>query len=95
MFRTMPRGLPGVEVFIYGGRSVGSIKKGFTTACQKAGIEDFTFQDLRHNDIDNWRWQGNDYFRIMKATGPKTMNVFKRNNTVSREELKALVSDKV
>jgi hypothetical protein len=57
---------------------VGSIKKEFTTAGQKAGIEDFTFQGVRHNDINNWRLQGNDYFRIMKATGPKTMSVFKR-----------------
>jgi integrase len=72
------------------GRSVSSIKKGFTTACEKAGIEDFKFHDLRHTAINNWRLQGHDYFRIMAATGHKTMSVFKRYNTVSREELKIL-----
>lgn len=86
------------------GRARGSRKRGRRRhrplpspppACQKAGIEDFTFHGQRHNDINNWRLQGNDYFRIMKATGPKTMSVFQRNNPVSREELKALVIDKV
>ncbi len=37
---------------------------------------------------------GHDYFRIMAATGHKTMEVFKRYNTVSRDELKALVNGK-
>jgi len=40
---------------------------------------------------NNWRLQGHDYFRVMTATGHKTMSVFKRYNSVSREELKALV----
>jgi len=37
--------------------------------------------------------QGHNYFRIMSATGHKTMSVFKRYNSVSREELKALVGE--
>jgi integrase len=90
IFKAMPRGLPGVKVFTYAGKSISSIKRGFTTACKKAGIENFTFHDLRHTAINNWRLQGHDYFRIMAATGHKTMSVFKRYNTVSRDELKAL-----
>jgi integrase len=76
-----------VKVFTYPGRSISSIKKGFTTACEKAGIENFTFPDLRHRAINNWRLQGHDYFRIMNATSHKTMRVMKRYNTVSREAL--------
>ncbi len=49
--------------------------------------------DLRHTAINNWRLQGHDYFRIMAATGPKTLEVFKRCNTVSKDELKALVEE--
>ncbi|MFA5111683.1 MAG: hypothetical protein WC443_09775 [Desulfobaccales bacterium] len=48
---------------------------------------------LRHTAINNWRLQGHDYFRIMAATGHKTLNVFKRYNTVSKDELKALVGE--
>jgi integrase len=98
MFRDMRAALagfplPGVKVFTYAGRSVGSIKRAFTTACIKAGIEDFTFHDLRHTAINNWRLQGHDYFRIMAATGHKTLSVFRLYNTVSREELKSLMGE--
>lgn len=92
MFKAMPRGLPGVRVFPYKGKAFGSsFQKAFETARKRAGIEDFTFHDMRHTAINNWRLQGHDYFRIMAASGHKTMNVFKRYNSVSREELKALV----
>ena len=69
--------------------------KGFKTACRLAGIENFTFHDLRHTCINNWRLQGHDFFRIMAASGHKTMSVFKRYNTVSEEELKSLVNPRM
>jgi integrase len=92
-FRAMRQGfpLPQVRVFTCAGRSVGSIKRAFETAVKKAVIEDFTFHDLRHTAMNNWRLQGHDYFRIMAASARKTMHVFKRYNAVSREKLKALV----
>jgi len=93
MFKAMPRGLPAVKVFTYEGRSLGSIKRAFETAVRNAGIEGFTFHDLRHTAINNWRLQGHDYFRIMEASGHRTMHVFKRYSTVTREELKALVRE--
>jgi integrase len=91
MFQAMPRRLPSVLVFTYAGRQVGTTKKAFTTACKCAGIEGFTFHDLRHTAMNNLRLQGHDYFRIMAATGHKTLSVFKRYHTVSKEELKTLV----
>jgi integrase len=94
MFKAMPRGLPGVKVFTRGGEPIKSIREVFDAACKRALIEDFTFHDFRHAAINNWRLQGHDYFRIMAATGHKTMNVFKRYNTVSEEELRALVGSK-
>lgn len=87
MFRSMPRCLPGVPVFTYRGKSVQEVRRSFATACKNAGIEDFVFHDLRHTAINNWLMQGHDYFRIMAASGHKTMSVFKRypmlNNDVS------------
>jgi integrase len=88
MFQGMTRGLPGVLVFTYRGKPFELLRKGFKAACQKAGIEDLTFHDLRHTFINNCRVEGHDYFRIMAATGHKTMSVFRRYNTVSKDELK-------
>ena len=94
MLQAMPRGLPGVRVFSYQGKAFGSsFQKAFEAARKQAGIEDFTFHDLRHTAINNWRLQGHDFFRIMAVSGHKTMNVFKRYNTVSKEELRALVGE--
>lgn len=70
------------------------MKRSFATSCKRAGIEGFTFYELRHAAINNWRLEGHDYSWIMAATGHKTMNVFKRYNTVGKEELKALVGEK-
>jgi integrase len=94
MFKAMPRGFPGTRVFPYKGKAFGSsFQRAFETAKKRAGIEGFTFHDLRHTAINNWRLQGHDFFRIMAASGHRTMNVFKRYNTVTKEELKCLVGE--
>jgi integrase len=91
MFKAMPRGLPRVRVFTLQGFP----RDAFIKACKEAGIENFTFHDLRHTYINNRRLEGHDYFRIMAASGHKAMSVFKRYNKVSREELRALVGEKI
>jgi integrase len=90
LLHTLPRGLPGVKLFNY--RSVALFGWAWNKARKAAGLENFRFHDLRHCAINNWRLQGHDYFRIMAASGHKTMNVFKRYNTVSKEELRKLVT---
>ena len=94
MLRAMPRGLPQAPVFTYQGRGVSEIRRAFRRAVKKSGIEDFTFHDLRHTAINNWRQAGHDYFRIMAVSGHKTMSVFKRYNTVTLEEVALLVKEK-
>jgi len=91
MLKPMPRDISG-WVFTLSGKPISNIRKSFIAACKRAGIEDFTFHDLRHTAINNWRLQGHDYFKIMAASGHKTMSVFKRYNTVSEEELRGLVN---
>ena len=95
MFKAMPRGLPGVPVFLRNGKPITSIREAFQAARRGANLDGFNFHDLRHTFINNRRLEGHDYFRIMAATGHKTMSVFKRYNTVSREELRALVGVKM
>lgn len=58
---------------------------------RKAGIEGFVFHDFRHTCINNWRRDGHDYFKIMAASGHRTMSVFRRYNMVDEPELKTLV----
>ncbi|MEJ2670652.1 MAG: site-specific integrase [Deltaproteobacteria bacterium] len=93
MFKGLPRNLPAARVFNRHGKPINSIREAFEAACRRAEIEKFTFHNLRHTAINNWRLQGHDYFRIMAATGHKTLNMFKRYNTVSKDELKALVGE--
>ena len=52
-----------------------------------------TPHDLRESG--DRRLEGHDYFRIMAVTDHKIMSVFKRYNTVSRDELRALVDEKM
>jgi integrase len=90
MLHSIPRTING-RVFSMNGNPLSDIKKSFRAACKRAGIADMTFHDLRHTCINNWRLQGHDFFRIMAASGHKTMEVFKRYNTITEEELKSLV----
>jgi integrase len=94
MFKELPRNLPAPRVLNRNGKPIKSIREAFEAVYRRAEIEGFTFHDLRHPAINNWRLQGHDYFRIMAATGHKTLNVFKRYNTVSKDELRALVAEK-
>jgi integrase len=83
----LPRGLHTDRVFLRRGKPFDEIKNSFQSACDEAGIKDFTFHDLRHCALNNLRLAGNDYFKIMSMSGHKTMSVFKRYNLVTEEEL--------
>lgn len=91
MLKAMPRTIHG-RVFTLDGKPLSEVKRSFKTACNKAGLVDVVFHTLRHTCINNWRLQGHDFFRIMAVSGHKTMEVFKRYNTVTEEELKRLIS---
>lgn len=82
-----------MPVFLRDGKPITSIRESFESARKRAGIDNFTFHDLRHTFVNNRRLEGHDYFRIMAATGHKTMSVFKRYNMVSKDKLKALVGE--
>ncbi len=88
------RSLNGDRVFHRDGEPIncGDIRRAHDSVCKKANIENFIFHDFRHTAINNWRKEGHDYFRIMAASGHKTISVFKRYNLVDENELKTLVN---
>ena len=45
------------------------------------------FHDLRHTAVTNRRRAGVDALTAMKITGHKTMVVFKRYNTIDKDDL--------
>ena len=79
------------QVFTYGGKPIGSIRRAFETACQRAGIPGVVFHDLRHTFVTSMRRAGVNYFRIMAITGHRTMDVFKRYHTIDQDDLRLAV----
>jgi len=74
-------------VFASGGKPIGSIRRAFETACQRASITSVVLHDLRHTFVTNMRRAGVDYFRIMAITGHRTMDVLKRYHTIDHNDL--------
>jgi integrase len=91
MFRSMPRGLPGMAVFTRNGKTMTDFREAFEAAVKRAGIEGFTFHDLRHTFNTNAYNAEVPIPTIMKITGHKTLTMFKRYTTITTDDLKAAV----
>lgn len=80
------------HVFLVKGQSVNSVKTAFKAACRRANIEGFKFHDFRHTAVTNMRRAGIDHLTIMRITGHKTLEVFKRYNSFLEGDLKEAAS---
>jgi len=76
------------HVFLVNGKSVSSIKTAFNAACRRAKIEGFRFHDFRHTAVTNMRRAGVDHLTIMRITGHRTLEVFKRYNSFLESDLR-------
>ena len=74
------------NVFTYKGKPIKSLKTCLKSACQRAGIEDFHFHDLRHTFNTMMRKAGVPKSVIMHLTGHKTSAMFDRYNTIDEED---------
>jgi integrase len=54
--------------------NVKDVKNSFTSACKRAGIEDFRINDLRHTAATRWRQAGADEFTVMRLLGHTRVN---------------------
>ena len=75
-------------VFTHNGRAVKSIKWVFARVRQQADITNTVFHDFRHTATTNLRRAGVDALTAMKITEHKTTAVFKRYNTIDKQDLK-------
>jgi integrase len=61
--------------------------KGFQRACEKAGIEDMVFHDLRHEATSRLFEKGLDIMQVKSITGHKSMQMLSRYTHLKAEEL--------
>ena len=86
LIRGIPRTIACPYVFTYKGKKLRVARNGFVTACEKAGLKDFHFHDLRHCAITNMRKAGVPESVIMSISGHKTNAVFRRYDRIDRED---------
>ena len=79
-------------VFTFAGRQVKSIKRALQTACEKAGITDFRFHDLRHTYNTFMRRAGVPKEVTMAQTGHETDVMYRRYSTIDGEDQKKAVA---
>ena len=65
--------------------------KSFKTACEKAGIENFRFHDLRHDFCSRLVQRGVDLYTVAALAGHKNITTTQRYAHLSPEKLKSAV----
>jgi len=82
----LSEGSDGEYIFSNGnGHSFGDIKKGFSLALRRAGIEDFHFHDLRHTFGSHLVMQGIDLKTVQQVMGHKEIKTTMRYSHLSPE----------
>jgi len=74
-----------------GGRFL-EIRGGFKNACERAGISDLHFQDLRHTFASHWMMAGGDLYVLKNILGHKSIAMTQRYAHLSPEFKRAAVN---
>jgi len=64
-----------------------ALKRAFIRACERAGVEDFRFHDLRHEATSRFFEKGFNPMEVASITGHKTLAMLKRYTHLSAEDL--------
>ncbi len=65
-------------VFTWGGKAVKDMRSSFARACERAGIENFRFHDLRHTFASRLVQGGVPLYEVMNLTGHKSLSMVQR-----------------
>jgi len=76
--KSIPRHIMNPHIFFYMGEELKDIKRSFATACDSAGIKDFTFHDLRHTFASWLVMRGVDLRTVMELLGHKSLKMVLR-----------------
>lgn len=79
-------------VFTFQDKPVLGIKKAFSAAVDRAGLEDFRFHDLRHTFASHLIMRGGSLKDVQELLGHKTMTMTLRYAHLSQEHKKAAVN---
>jgi len=66
--------------------------RAFERACKRAGIEDLTFHDLRHEATSRFFEKGLNPMQVAAITGHKTLQMLKRYTHLKAEDLAQLLN---
>jgi integrase len=80
----LPRRLDGS---IWGMTDPHTMTRAFERACKRAGIEDLTFHDLRHEATSRFFEKGLNPMQVAAITGHKTLQMLKRYTHLKAEDL--------
>jgi len=86
ILKDVPPTLGSPYIFTYKGKPMRSLSWTFKRACNRAGIANFRFHDLRHCAVTNFRKAGVSDSVIMSISGHKTHAVFRRYDRVDRDD---------
>jgi integrase len=83
MLKSIPRSLTGAVFPV----TVETLKQAYQRAVQRAGINDFTFHDLRHDALTKLSKQGLTVLELRAISGHKSADMLQRYVSISASEL--------
>jgi integrase len=84
----------GLQVFHRHGEAIGDFRKGWATACKKAGLVGRLVHDLRRTAARDFRKAGVSEGEIMKLCGWKSRDMFDRYNIIDAADLSRAVAQR-